>query len=89
MSKVNNNWSFILGKQREFIEAVKQTIDISERTTPRKITSYVIDHKNQAVTGALDLNKEELLTVTCPVTPRGSVSRRHTEDIPPEYLTKD
>ena len=84
MSRVKNNWQFILRKRRKFIEAVKRAIKILDLTTPRKIASYVIDHKNQAVTGALDSNKEALLIVTCPVPPKESES---SEDITPEYLT--
>ena len=73
MSRVKNNWQFILRKRRKFIEAVKRAIEISDLTTRRKITPYVIDHKNQAVTGALDSNEEELLIVTCPVSQKESV----------------
>ena len=86
MSRVKNNWRFILRKRREFIDAVKRAVEISDLTTPSRITSYVIDHKNQAVTGALDSKEEGPLTITCPVSPRESVLG---EDTASEYLTID
>ena len=86
MSRVKNNWRHILRKQREFIDSVKRAVEISDLTTPRRITSYVIDHKNQAVTGALVSKEEGPLTITCPVSPRESV---FSEDTSSEYLTVD
>ena len=86
MSRVKNNWRPILRKRREFIDSVKRAVEISDLTTPRRITSYVIDHKNQAVTGALDANEEGPLNITRPVSPRESV---FSEDTSSEYLTID
>ena len=86
MSRVKNNWRFILRKRREFIDAVKRAVEISDLTTPRKITSYVVDHENQAVTGALDSNEEGFLNITYPVSQRGSVS---SEETPYKYIIID
>ena len=86
MSRVKNNWRFILRKRREFLDAVKRTVQISDLKFPRRITSYVIDHKSQAVTRALDSKEEGPLTITCPVSPRESVL---SEDTASEYLTID
>ena len=86
MSRVKNNWRFILRKRREFLDAVKRAVEISDLTTPRRITSYVIDHKDQAVTGALDSSEEGSLIITRPVSPREAVL---SEDTASEYLTVD
>ena len=86
MSRVKNNWRFILRKRKEFLDAVKRTVEISDLKSPRRITSYVIDHKSQAVTGALDSKEEGPLTITCPVSPRESIL---SEDTASEYLTVD
>ena len=86
MSRVKNNWRLILRKRREFLDAVKRTVEISDLKSPRRITSYVIDHKSQAITGALDSKEEEPLIITCPVSPGESILSEGTAF---EYLTVD